>query len=195
MSGWSDLVMHGLRVQPWDGAPPRAGGQYSRFQADFRSTIKLLRRELEMLDAHQLIVELDIRDRDIRLDGYPRADARAVGHPGVRVDFKSKHGPVRMETCEFTTWQANLRAIALSLEALRAVDRYGVSKRGEQYRGWKAIPMSTDASDSIQTREQANALLSEYGGLNAAIKATHPDNEGDPDQFRKVMRARELLAG
>lgn len=33
----------------------------------------------------------------------------------------------------FTTLQDNLRVIALALEALRMVDRYGVTRRGEQY--------------------------------------------------------------
>ena len=32
----------------------------------------------------------------------------------------------------------NLRSIALGLKALRAVDRYGVSRRGEQYAGFRA---------------------------------------------------------
>lgn len=193
MSGWGDLAMHGVRVLPWDGAAPKQGHTWDRFGATFTTTINLLRRELDHLHARNLVVELDIRDYDIRVDGLPRANARPVGHPGVRVDFESKFGPVRMETCEFTKWEANLRAIALSLEALRKVDRYGVSKRGEQYRGWRAIPMSTDAADQIQTVEQARTLLDGYGGLTAALKATHPDRGGDADEFRRVIRAKELI--
>lgn len=209
MSGWNDLVYVGLRVLPWDGPAPFQAHTWARFDTTFTKTVVLLRRELEMLDASELLVELDISGRDIRQDGYPRANARPVGHPGVRVDFKSKHGPVRMETAEFTTWQDNLRAIALSLEALRKVDRYGVSKRGEQYRGWAALPMSTDAAEAIQTREQAIAYLhskvadrydeNDVDGAFAneasrlALQRTHPDHGGDPDEFRRVVRARELL--
>lgn len=37
-------------------------------------------------------------------------------------------------------WQANIRAIAKTLEHLRDLDRWGVTKRGEQYTGWKALP-------------------------------------------------------
>ncbi len=40
------------------------------------------------------------------------------------------------DACEF--WQHNVRSIALGLEALRAVDRYGISRRGEQYAGFRA---------------------------------------------------------
>lgn len=81
------------------------------------------------------------------------------------------------------------------MQALRAVDRYGVSKRGEQYTGWKAIPMSTDPADSIQTKAQAVEYLDErYGGdLKRALFETHPDHGGDADEFRKVIRAKELI--
>lgn len=210
MSGWSDLVNAGLRVRPWDGPAPPVGNVRARFNTTFTRTTRLLRRELEMLGATGLLVELDIRERDIRLDGYPRADARQVGHPGVRVDFQSKHGPVRMETAEFSTWQDNLRAIALSLEALRAVDRYGVSKRGEQYRGWRALPMSTNPEDAIQTPDQAvHAIHSVVDDLfsaddvagafrreavREALRRAHPDTGGDDETFRKVRRSQEVLS-
>jgi hypothetical protein len=35
-------------------------------------------------------------------------------------------------------WQHNVRSIALGLEALRAVDRYGITRKGEQYAGFRA---------------------------------------------------------
>jgi hypothetical protein len=40
------------------------------------------------------------------------------------------------DACEL--WQHNVRSIALGLEALRAVDRYGITRRGEQYAGFRA---------------------------------------------------------
>lgn len=205
---WDALADLGLRVRPFDGMAPRSAGSYSRFDTPLRKTLQLLVRELDMLGAKNIVVELDVEERYFRLDGYPRATARA-NSPAVRVTFESKWGPLRYETAEFSDWQANLRAIALSMEALRAVDRYGVSKRGEQYRGWRAIPMSTDGADAIYTREQAVAFLhskvsdqydeSDVDGPFAneasrlAIQRTHPDHGGDADEFRKVVRARELL--
>lgn len=38
------------------------------------------------------------------------------------------------DVCE--RWQHNVRSIALGLQALRAVDRYGISRRGQQYAGF-----------------------------------------------------------
>ena len=204
MAAWETLLYFGLRVRPWDGSFPPAGNRPSPFQVSFDQACRHLRYELDRLEAADLIVELDVRPQDIRVDGYPRAHAKPVTNTAVRVDFKSKFGPVRMETNEYRSWSANIRAIGLSLEALRAVDRYGVSRRGEQYRGYAALPMSTDPASRIQTREEAEDIIEKHAGVRpqgitavsavrAAIRATHPDAGGDPDDFRAVKRAKEIL--
>lgn len=202
MSGWSELARLGVTVRPLSEPKPPEGERFSQFSASLGSTVDMLYTELRSLDAHMIVVELDIRERDIRLDGLPRADARPA-HDGVAVAFGSRFGPLRYATAEFTGsysypgWQANLRAIALSMQALRAVDRYGVSKRGEQYTGWRQIPRSTDPADAILTRDQAVTYIEDtYGGdMKRALSETHPDRGGDSDEFRKVIRCRELIAG
>lgn len=179
-------------IDHWPGELTRHRRRAS-FTANWGSTVSLLESELRQLSAKLVVLQLAITEEDIRLDGKPRAHARAE-HPGVIIAFESKWGPLKFAVDTFTTWQDNLRAIALGMEALRKVDRYGVTRRGEQYTGWKAIPASTDPADQIQTREQARVLIDSYGGLTAAVKATHPDTGGDSDEFRKVMRAKELIA-
>jgi hypothetical protein len=132
-----------------------------------------------------------------------------VDFPGVRVAFHSVHGPLTYATDRFDDWRDNVRAIALGLEALRAVDRYGVSGRGEQYRGWTAI----ESAPAELTVEQAAEVLAEHSGrrwtaaqiltdrdaLAAAYKAAarqhHPDIGGDPDKFDRITKARDLVAG
>lgn len=191
---WEQIAMFGLTVKPFDGPKPTLGYRRSLFSAQLRQTLKLLARELDMIYAEQVVVELDVRDRDIRIDGYPRANARPDS-PAVRVSFKSKHGPLSYATGEFSDWQDNLRAIALSLEALRAVDRYGVSKRGEQYRGWRAIEMGTDHVQNM-TAEEAREFMRRWDGdFTRALFDTHPDRGGDANEVRKVLRARELIGG
>lgn len=65
-------------------------------------------------------------------------------------------------------------------------DRYGIGKRGEQYQGWKQL----SAGDS-DLEQRGRELIAEHGGSTAALKATHPDLGGDPDDFRAVQAARE----
>lgn len=206
MTGFEELRALGVTFGPFDGPVPPASHESSRFASRWGDTVALLARELRMLDAEGIVVELNFRPEYFRLDGLPRANASADS-PAVRVTFRSRWGPLRYETAEYRSWQDNVRAIALSMEALRKVDRYGVSKRGEQYRGWRQLTTgSPGPEDSIVTREQALAVLYAAarvdpldGGVTPddlgrrAVRRAHPDVGGSEEDFRKVMRAREVL--
>jgi hypothetical protein len=194
LSGWSELSYLGVTVRPLDEDLP-LGDRWSQFRAAWSQTVSLLAKELRQLDAEHIVLQLAVTERDLRVDGMPRANAR-LWNPAVILSFDSKYGPLRYATGEYDDWQDNVRAIALSMQALRAVDRYGVSKRGEQYTGWRAIPMSTDSAGSLQNAQQAQEYLDrEFGGdLRRALFETHPDHGGDSDEFRRVVRAKELLA-
>ena len=120
----------------------------SRFKASWADTLEFLSAEISKVGGKEpVVLQVNVTEGDIRLDGMLRANAK-VGHPGVVVSFDSDFGPLRYATDAYEkdwshgmpSWQANIRAIALTLEALRAIDRWGVSKRGEQYTGWKALP-------------------------------------------------------
>jgi hypothetical protein len=170
-------------IDEWPGEMTR-----SRRRAPFRTTwgttIKLLERELGMLGARLVVFQIAVDERDLRIDGKPRAQARAA-HPGVILAFESKWGPLKYAVDAFDRWEDNVRAIALAMEALRKVDRYGVT-----------LPASTDPADAIVTREQAHDYLQQrWGGdVRKALMETHPDRGGDPDEFRRVVRAKELTA-
>lgn len=164
-------------------------GRTSPFRAAWTTTLVTLQRELAELGAERVVIELGMREADIRLDGWPRANARAA-HPGVVVSFESRHGPLRYATAEFDRWEDNVRAVALSLEALRKVDRYGVSRHGEQYRGWRAL--TAGAGESLV--ERGRSIIGRHGGVREALRATHPDHGGDADEFRAVQAAREAGA-
>jgi hypothetical protein len=157
----------------------------SPFRASWSKTVALLARELRMLSAKRAVMELDMDETDFRLDGLPRANAYART-PGIVLSFESRHGPLRYEVGTYAHWEDNVRAVALALEALRAVDRYGVTRSGEQYRGWRQLP----AGSGEPSADHGHALIDEHGGVTAALKATHPDHGGDPDEFRAVMAAK-----
>ena len=125
-------------------------------------------------------------------------------NPAVVISFNSKHGPLRYPCDRFDDWQDNIRAIALSLEALRTVDRYGVTSRAEQYRGWQQLPPPNAAEPAKEflTPTEAFVFLKRlvpdmpngftYDELiRAAEKKTHPDLGGDPAMFKRVQAARK----
>jgi hypothetical protein len=196
MSGYAALSDLGWTLRPIDKWPSEQTRRRLRspFGSSLASTCETLARELRALNAKHIVVQVAVREQDFRIDGGIRANARPPEHPGVIVAFESKHGPIKFAVDKYLDWEDNLRAVALGMEALRKVDRYGVTKRGEQYTGWRAIPRTTDPADSVQTREQAQEILAPWGGdWRQAARATHPDTGGDPDAFRRVMRAKELI--
>ncbi|MGN7133413.1 molecular chaperone DnaJ [Rhodococcoides corynebacterioides] len=206
----------GLTLRPitnWPGAYTR-NRRRSNFSAPWRSTLNLLDRELHYLGTGNrnapAVMQIAMREQDFRLDGLPRANAKPE-HPGIILSVESSKGPLSFPSDRFTTWQDNLRAIALSLEALRKVDRYGVTRNAEQYTGWKAI--GTGGGDAIvqpvfASADAAERFLRELapipvGGstLNTvqsvyrrAAAVAHPDRrDGDRTLWDKVEAAAELL--
>lgn len=171
-------------LERWDRKVD-AARPHSPFRAPYQDTIDLLEREVRMLGARQVVVELAVVESDLRRDGQPYASARPR-HPGVTVAFDSQHGSLKYTADKFATWMENLRAIALGLEALRKVDRYGMTSRGEQYAGWKALPPGPS-----KTVERGRDLIEQYGSVTAALKATHPDVGGNETDFHAVQAARE----
>jgi hypothetical protein len=158
------------------------------FKAPWSSTIELLERELRMLDATDLVIGAFFREQDIRLDGLPRSGAREPSHPGIELSFNSPHGRLVYASDACDRWEHNVRSIALGLEALRAVDRFGITRHGEQYAGWKQL---TAGGPDVDRGRQ---LIREHGGARQALMATHPDHGGDPADFADVQAAREAGA-
>ena len=185
---------------------------YHRFEATWPQTTELLCRELEHLGADHVVMQLAVKPNQIRVDGALREGTKPE-HPGVILSFESMYGPLQYATDQFDSftakrpaWQANVRAIAKSLEALRMVDRYGVTKRGEQYTGWGQLPAGTPMGAAMTVEEAIQILHRHAPGawdydqqehLRRAYRtaaATHPDiTGGSADAFREVKEAYDLL--
>jgi hypothetical protein len=212
-------VMSVYTVRPLEPVltAPTTGRRDSPFKATWTDTLGLLGREIAMLQtgaqrSQPWVLQMDVPESQIRRDGgvYVNATPRS---PAVRVAFESRHGPLIYGTDAFWKWQANVRAIALSLEALRKVNRYGVAGAGEQYRGWVAI----SNRPAVMTREQAAEFIAyqagaEHGEARAwadkimaggdeltrafrlAARNAHPDFlHDDGDTMARLNVARDLL--
>lgn len=157
----------------------------SQFDTTWTSTQRTLLAEVKYLRGHALVLELDVNESAIRKDGGLYVNARPAT-PAVRIAFESMHGPLTYATDRFTTWQDNVRAIALGLEALRRVDRYGITKRGEQYAGWKQLPSGTGAEPSHMTADEAWSILGTYG--HGPITVQRDRHAQDPGQLVQAFR-------
>lgn len=199
-------------IHEWPGTKtnPR---KRSPFDVTWSRTLQDLDRELRHLKAEGLIIQCAVKESEIRLDGMMRSDARPAW-PGVILTFDSKHGPQSYPCDTYSDWQANVRAIGLALTALRAVDRYGVSNRGEQYKGWARLEAPRQSmSESLLTALYllVNVCGNTVNGVDPAaimrdrdrhkvdslyrqaVFLTHPDQGGNVDTFRKVQEAKAVL--
>ena len=191
-------------IEQWPGEKTKNRTR-SKFKAPYSETMKLLERELGFLKANHVVIQADCGAEMIRRDGMLRSDARLRG-PGIILSFNSKHGELSYPCDTYLNWDCNLRAIALALEALRAVDRYGVTRRAEQYKGWARLEGPKRGEGDV---EDAALLLAKYHivpfrdilnrretaevAYRVAAAKTHPDGGGTPDAFKAVQRAKEIL--
>ncbi|HEX9888626.1 MAG TPA: hypothetical protein VGA69_04055 [Nitriliruptorales bacterium] len=220
-------------IDVWPGElTARHARQHSPFTALWGDTMLMLGRELDVLDARLVVIQLALTEPDLRRDGLPRTNTRPA-HPGVIVAFESRHGPMKFATDRYVRtpwrragasedWQHNVRAITLGLEALRKVDRYGITRRGEQYRGWNALGPGTALPATHMTADDAARFIAAHGGpwsevgpdeqmladftagmlreglvdnvFRLAARRLHPDAGGDPALFARLTDARDLLA-
>lgn len=200
--------------------PRTAHRKSSPFRANWGGTLGQLEHEVRMLKGRDVVMALEVQPRDIRQDGGVRADAR-VQDPSVIIEMRVGPDLLQFPCDRYNYWQDNVRAIALAMEALRAVDRYGV-QQGRQYQGFKALPggsAASSASPGIMTaRQAAEHLLEvvpdlraddgfEYGPgmlisykqvarlfVRTARSRAHPDRTGSTEAFQKVQAAAAVLS-
>jgi hypothetical protein len=190
------IVLKFKPIERWPTEPTKYR-QRSKFDSTYSQTMDLLQKELAHLNAKEVFIHLFLGFGQIRQDGQPYADSKPT-QPGVILSFKGKHGDTMMPCDHFDHWRDNLRAIALSLEALRKVDRYGCAKKGEQYVGWKQLPDPLAKAASVLVRHsrlgQSTITRENFDAIwRAATQNTHPDRGGSADDFRAVMEARETI--
>lgn len=185
------------------------------FSVPFDRVWKYLASELNHLGVTgQAVVEAAFREQDLTMDGSrPRSDAPAPSFPGVVISAHTKFGPMKWPCDRFSRWQDNVRAISLALQRLREIDRYGISARGEQYTGWKALPgaIVTPAAMSV---EEAARFVAMWGGdrvdyfvfaktskqgldglYRKAALRLHPDTYGGKTrpEWHQLQQAKDIL--
>lgn len=175
----------------------------SQFKAGYEQTLAKLEYELQQIAAKAVVIQLSLDASRIRRDGRPYADA-VPNHPGVILSFSkprpdpTRRGffymkeltPISMPCDTYLEWRDNLRAIVLSLESLRAVDRYGVTRNSEQYRGWAKLPppggLVTPPPMTVEEAAEYLSRVSNLGDASVIIKDASIFQENYRDVARKL---------
>jgi len=204
----------------WTGKPTKNRRSLPGEQT-YSQILERLEKELTHLKARDVVIETGHRDTEIRLDGWIRSNARVPSHPGVILWFTAKAvrggsevGDLRYECDTYRTWQENLRAIVLTLEDLRRIEGRGATSKGEQYRGYAALPPAPTGNEAKRkalkhilavargyepSPAQIDAILQDSTEMkdayNEARKKTHPDVSGNADFYHAVVDAWKILTG
>jgi len=149
--------------------------------------------ELRRLGARRVVVSSNLRLKD---NGQPFAQQpRMLDDPGVAVYFTLKSASRVLACDKWSSVADNLMAIAKHIEALRAVDRYGVGFLEQAFAGYTALPPAVghDWRQTLGFRsdELVSPAVVEARFLKLA-KQAHPDAGGDPNEMARLNAARDV---
>jgi hypothetical protein len=164
----------------------RHQGQWISVQA----ATQRLERELERLGVRSMTLSTNV---SLRLDGRPRSDEKP-NDPGAAIYFNFK-GKATVLACDtYHTVSDNIAALAAHVDALRAIQRYGVGTIEQALAGYKALPADTAADwrhvfgvgSSPTTVEQVDQAY------KTLAKQYHPDiTRDDGAKMAWLNRARD----
>lgn len=175
---------------------------YKRQRSNFKQTMdgaqRFLRDELRRLGAKDLIVSTNI---PIRQDGgmYAAYMGKKLEDPGVAIFFKWNKKEVTMCCDQYNTVWENTYALGKGIEAIRGMERWGVSDFIERaFTGFTAI----EAPKEVKPLEWYDILECRPDSTEEVIKANyrrlckdwHPDIAGPAGEqkIRAINNAYEL---
>jgi len=152
-----------------------------------------LEGELQRLGAADgAVVSTNLR---LRLDGLPRGDQGEPSDTGVAVYFRLKKQDRCLACDRFYRVADNIAAIAAHVEALRAIERYGVGTLDQAFAGYTALPSRVNDAIAWWDVLRIERYKATPDSVNAAFKALalthHPDRGGNTELMTKITLARD----
>lgn len=175
----------------------------SRKRSGFKQTMdgaqRFLHNEIRKLGARKLIVSSNI---PLRNDGgmYSAYMNKRLDDPGVAIYFELKGKQISMCCDQYISVWENVYALGKGIEALRGMDRWGVSDFLDRaFTGFTALPEPAQ----VQKREwwvvmdyqrKPNNAVWDWAGVEAQYKSLakklHPDvTGGSTEKFQELVEA------
>lgn len=173
-----------------DGWPRRDSWRRegSRYEVSFADAAGEVRRSLRLMSARTPVISTNV---PLRRDGLPYADYREPKDPGVAVYWDRRNSAGQWESrviaCDvWRTVRENMRAVGLTLEAFRMLERTGVSEVLDRaYSGFAALPPPADHWSVLGLERGASADDIRRRQRELAIKH-HPDRGGVPGEMERI---------
>ncbi len=172
----------------------------SKFKQTMDGSQRFLRDELRKLGARDLIISTNI---PVRQDGGMHASYmdKLFPDPGVAIYFKYQKKDVTMCCDQYRRVWENIYALGKGIEALRGMERWGVSDFIERaFTGFTALPENTTSTSGF--RKWFEILgVAEYAtedqiktAYREKAKKHHPDVVGvvNSDEWHHIQKAYEI---
>lgn len=184
----------------WPAGQPRSVNRYdAAFKVDLASARDELLREVGLLGTRNVILSTNC---PVRLDGIPYADPAEPRDPGVAVYFdrrtRQEWKPFVIACDHYRKVKWNLRAVGVTVEALRSIQRHGASSMLEQaFTGFAALPPKLADRPwwevlGVSQYISPDELRSIYLDM---VKENHPDRGGDSARMVEINKAYALATG
>lgn len=171
----------------------------AQFQVSFAKARDDLLIELKRLNATNIVISSNVPTRQ---DGLPYANFRNPDDPGVAVYFSSFKKDYALGCDCWDRVKDNLRAIGKHIEALRGIERWGVSSVEEAISPFLLPTASPTYHQNGQNEGELswwtvlnvspNASLEEIKAAYRALSRTaHPDAGGDREAWERLVKAYE----
>lgn len=165
----------------------------SIYQVSFARARDEVLRSVRLLGGVDVVISSDIA---LRRDGLPYANQGEPRDPGIAVYWSQDNQP-RVMACDcWRTVRDNLRAVGLTIDALRAIDRSGATQLLERaFTGFAALPESTTVvrswRDVLHLNGQPVTQRDVLEAFKRRLPFCHPDSGGSHDLMVELNRARD----
>lgn len=170
--------------------PRTKGRQRARFKNSFAKGRDMIINEVRRLGGRGLVISTNI---PLKPDGYPYASSGVkLPDPGVAAYFTYEGAQVVLCCDKWDLIDDNVVAVAKAIEAMRGIDRWGVSDMLKRaFTGFKTLPEARGNNwwEILGVPENATAeeIKSAYRGK---ANIYHPDKPtGNAERFIQIQAA------
>lgn len=171
------------------GRTPAHKRHHAAFKVELARSRDELLHELKLLTAKDIVISTNV---PTRRDGLPYADAREPADPGVAVYFERKGTPFVLACDTYNKVKYNLRAVGVTVAALRSIERHGSTSMLEQaFTGFAALPPAGRVEPWWEvlgvTAQASDTTVRD--AFRELARLHHPDVGGDSARMALITEA------
>jgi hypothetical protein len=171
------------------GRPRTKNPERSRFRITFGRARDEVRSEVNLLGAANLIISTNL---PLRRDGLPYAMRASPDDAGVAAYFEHDGRRVCFACDRWAKIEDNMHAIALTVGALRGIDRWGTGDMlAAAFTGFIALPAPGAAKtwrEVLGVGPHENLMAAKWA-YRALASENHPDKGGSPARMAEINAA------